>query len=84
MGLIVRTAGLSAPRPRSSATSTISPACGDEIRENTLKSAAPALVYQDSDLVKAGDPRHLQSGYRGRSTSKGDEGYRHARGFMKL
>ena len=44
--------GLSAPSPRSSATSIISPACGTRSARRTLKSSAPALIHSDSDLIK--------------------------------
>ena len=37
----------------------------DSIREFTLKSTAPALIYEEGDLIKRSDPRPLRHRYRG-------------------
>ncbi len=52
MGCIVRTAGLQRTRTEIKRDFDYLARLWDEIRENTLKSAAPALVYGDSDLIK--------------------------------
>jgi ribonuclease E len=83
MGLIVRTAGLQRTKTEIKRDFDYLARLWDEIRENTLKSAAPALVYQDSDLVK----RAIRDIYNRDIEEihvEGDEGYRHARAFMKL
>jgi ribonuclease E len=83
MGLIVRTAGLSRTKTEIKRDFDYLARLWDEIRENTLKSSAPALVYQDSDLVK----RAIRDIYNRDIEEiyvEGEEGYRHARTFMKL
>ena len=52
MGCIVRTAGLSRTKTEIKRDFDYLARLWDEIRENTLKSSAPALIYQDSDLIK--------------------------------
>ena len=52
MGLIVRTAGLSRTKVEIKRDFDYLARLWDEIREETLKSTAPALVYRDSDLIK--------------------------------
>ena len=74
---------VSAPRPRSSATSTISPGCGTRSARRTLASSAPALIYRDSDLIKRAI-RDLYHREIDEVVVEGDEGYKAARGFMKL
>ncbi len=83
MGLIVRTAGLQRTKPEIKRDFDYLARLWDEIRENTLKSAAPALVYQDSDLIKRAI-RDVYSRDIDEIHVEGEEGYRHARAFMKL
>jgi ribonuclease E len=83
MGLIVRTAGLQRTKTEIKRDFDYLARLWDEIRENTLKSAAPALVYQDSDLVKRAI-RDIYSRDIEEIHVEGEEGYRHARAFMKL
>ena len=55
----------------------------DEIRERTLGSTAPALIYRDSDLIK----RAIRDLYHREIEEvivEGEEGYKAAKGFMKL
>ena len=52
MGLIVRTAGLSRTKVEIKRDFDYLARLWDEIRERTLKSTAPALIYRDSDLIK--------------------------------
>jgi len=83
MGLIVRTAGLSRTKVEIKRDFDYLARLWDEIRERTLKSTAPALIYRDSDLIK----RAIRDLYHREIEEvivEGDEGYKAARGFMKL
>jgi len=83
MGLIVRTAGLSRTKTEIKRDFDYLARLWDEIRDNTLKSSAPALVYQDSDLIKRAI-RDIYNKDIDEVIVEGGEGYRHARQFMKL
>ena len=83
MGCIVRTAGLQRTKVEIRRDFDYLARLWDEIRENTLKSAAPALIYQDSDLIKRAI-RDLYNKDIDEVIIEGEEGYRHARQFMKL
>jgi ribonuclease E len=83
MGLIVRTAGLSRTKVEIKRDFDYLARLWDEIRERTLKSTAPALIYRDSDLIK----RAIRDLYHRDIDDvivEGEEGYKAARGFMKL
>src|SRR5689334_10491575 len=83
MGLIVRTAGLSRTKTEIKRDFDYLARLWDEIRERTLGSTAPALIYRDSDLIK----RAIRDLYHREIEEvivEGDEGYKAARGFMKL
>jgi ribonuclease E len=83
MGCIVRTAGLQRTKTEIKRDFDYLARLWDEIRERTLQSAAPALIYGDSDLIK----RAIRDIYNREIEEviiEGEEGYRHARGFMKL
>ncbi|BBE34705.1 Rne/Rng family ribonuclease [Sphingosinicella microcystinivorans] len=83
MGCIIRTAGLSRTRAEIRRDFDYLTRLWDEIREKTLASSAPALIHEDSDLIK----RAIRDIYN-RDISEvlvdGEEGYRAARSFMKL
>ena len=83
MGLIVRTAGLSRTKSEIKRDFDYLARLWDEIREKTLKSTAPALVYRDSDLIKRAI-RDLYNRDIDEVIVEGEEGYKAARGFMKL
>ncbi|MFN3727603.1 MAG: ribonuclease E/G [Allosphingosinicella sp.] len=83
MGIIVRTAGLSRTKTEIKRDFDYLARLWDEIRETTMKSEAPALIYQDSDLIKRAI-RDIYSRDIDEIQVEGDEGYRHARAFMKL
>ncbi len=83
MGLIVRTAGLSRTKTEIKRDFDYLARLWDEIRENTLKSSAPALIYRDSDLIKRAI-RDLYHREIEEVVVEGEEGYKAARGFMKL
>jgi ribonuclease E len=83
MGLIVRTAGLQRTKTEIKRDFDYLARLWDEIRERTLKSTAPALIYRDSDLIK----RAIRDLYHREIEEvivEGEEGYKAARGFMKL
>ncbi len=83
MGLIVRTAGLSRTKVEIKRDFDYLARLWDEIREKTLSSSAPALIYRDSDLIKRAI-RDLYHREIDEVIVEGDEGYKAARGFMKL
>jgi ribonuclease E len=83
MGLIVRTAGLSRTKTEIKRDFDYLARLWDEVRENTLKSEAPALIYQDSDLIKRAI-RDLYNREIDEVIVEGGDGYRDARQYMKL
>ncbi|MEP6784874.1 MAG: ribonuclease E/G [Sphingomonadales bacterium] len=83
MGCIVRTAGLQRTKVEIRRDFDYLARLWDEIRENTLKSAAPALIYQDSDLIKRAI-RDIYNKDIDEVVIEGEDGYRHAKEFMKL
>src|SRR3982750_936915 len=83
MGLIVRTAGLSRTKVEIKRDFDYLARLWDEIRERTLGSTAPALIYRDSDLIKRAI-RDLYHRDIDEVIVEGEEGYKAARGFMKL
>ena len=83
MGLIVRTAGLSRTKTEIKRDFDYLARLWDEIRESTLTSSAPALIYRDSDLIKRAI-RDLYHREIDEVLVEGEDGYKAARGFMKL
>jgi ribonuclease E len=83
MGCIVRTAGLQRTKVEIKRDFDYLARLWDGIREKTLTSAAPALVYGDSDLIKRAI-RDIYNKEIDEVIVEGDDGYRHAREFMKL
>ncbi|HJQ16134.1 MAG TPA: Rne/Rng family ribonuclease [Allosphingosinicella sp.] len=83
MGCIVRTAGLSRTKPEIKRDFDYLARLWDEIREKTLNSSAPALIYGDSDLVKRAI-RDIYNRDIDEVVVEGDEGFRAARAYMKL
>ncbi len=83
MGLIVRTAGLSRTKTEIKRDFDYLARLWDEIRERTLGSTAPMLIYRDSDLIKRAI-RDLYHREIDEVIVEGEEGYKAARGFMKL
>jgi ribonuclease E len=83
MGLIVRTAGISRTKVEIKRDFDYLARLWDEIREKTLGSTAPSLVHSDSDLIK----RAIRDIYNREIEEvivEGEEGYKLAKGFMKL
>ncbi|UVO52556.1 Rne/Rng family ribonuclease [Sphingomonas sp. SUN019] len=83
MGCIVRTAGLQRTKVEIKRDFDYLARLWDEIREKTLSSDAPALVYGDSDLMKRAI-RDIYNKDIDEVIVEGDDGYRQAREFMKL
>ncbi|HYG30114.1 MAG TPA: ribonuclease E/G [Allosphingosinicella sp.] len=83
MGCIVRTAGLSRTKTEIKRDFDYLARLWDEIREKTLQSSAPALIHEDSNLIK----RAIRDIYHREIEEvivEGEEGYKAARAFMKL
>ena len=83
MGCIVRTAGLQRTKVEIRRDFDYLARLWDEIRETTLKSSAPALIYQDSDLIKRAI-RDIYNKDIEEVIVEGPDGYAQARTFMKL
>ncbi|MCJ8158810.1 Rne/Rng family ribonuclease [Sphingomonas sp. LaA6.9] len=83
MGCIVRTAGLQRTKTEIKRDFDYLARLWDEIREKTLSSSAPALVYGDSDLIKRAI-RDIYNRDIEEVIVEGEEGYRQAKDFMKL
>ncbi|MCG2840754.1 Rne/Rng family ribonuclease [Sandaracinobacter sp. RS1-74] len=83
MGAIVRTAGLERTKTEIKRDFDYLTRLWDEIRDKTLTSSAPALIYEDSDLVKRAI-RDIYSREIDQVLVDGAEGYAHAKNFMKL
>jgi ribonuclease E len=83
MGCIVRTAGLQRTKTEIKRDFDYLARLWDGIREETLKSSAPALIYGDSDLIKRAI-RDIYNRDIDEVIVEGEHGYRHAKDFMKL
>lgn len=83
MGLIVRTAGLQRTKVEIKRDYDYLLRLWNGIRQLTLKSTAPALVYEEGNLIK----RTIRDQYVREVDEilvEGEEGYRSAKDFMKL
>ncbi|SER01856.1 Rne/Rng family ribonuclease [Sphingobium sp. YR768] len=83
MGCIVRTAGLQRTKPEIKRDFDYLARLWDEIREQTLKSDAPALIHNDSDLIKRAI-RDIYNKDIEEVIVEGEYGYKAAKDFMKL
>ncbi len=83
MGLIVRTAGANRPKPEIKRDCEYLLRLWDDIREKTMQSSAPALIYEEASLIK----RTIRDVYT-RDVEDvlvdGEEGFRAARDFMRM
>jgi ribonuclease E len=83
MGLIVRTAGANRPKPEIKRDCEYLLRLWDDIRDKTMESSAPALIYEEANLIK----RAIRDVYT-RDVEEilvdGGEGYRAAREFMRM
>ena len=83
MGLIVRTAGANRPKPEIKRDCEYLLRLWDEIREHTLKSVAPALIYEEASLIKRAI-RDVYSRDIDEIQVDGEEGWQAAHGFMRM
>ncbi|MFT9125917.1 MAG: Rne/Rng family ribonuclease, partial [Acetobacter fabarum] len=83
MAMIVRTAGAQRPGPEITRDCEYLLHLWDDIREHTLQSMAPALIYEEASLVK----RAIRDVYT-RDVSEivvdGESGWKAARDFMRM
>jgi ribonuclease E len=83
MGLIVRTAGANRPKPEIVRDCEYLLRLWDDIRERTMQSTAPALIYEEASLIK----RTIRDVYTRDIDDvlvDGEEGFRAARDFMRM
>jgi ribonuclease E len=83
MGVIVRTAGSERSKPEVKRDCDYLLKLWDEIREATLKSTAPCLIYEEASLIKRAI-RDLYARDIDEILVEGDDGYRAAKDFMKM
>jgi ribonuclease E len=83
MGLIVRTAGANRPKPEIKRDCEYLLRLWDDIRDRTMESSAPALIYEEASLIK----RTIRDVYT-RDVEEvlvdGEEGFKAARDFMRM
>ncbi|MBN8632950.1 MAG: ribonuclease E/G, partial [Rhodobacterales bacterium] len=82
-GLIVRTAGAKRTKPEIKRDYEYLMRLWEQIRELTLKSIAPAKIYEEGDLIKR-SIRDLYSREIDEVLVEGDGGYRTAKDFMRM
>jgi ribonuclease E len=83
MGLIVRTAGAQRPKAEIKRDCEYLLRLWDSIRETTLASSAPALIYEEASLIK----RSIRDVYTRdveEVVVEGEEAYRQAKDFMRM
>lgn len=83
MSLIVRTAGAQRPKPEIRRDCEYLLGLWNHIRERTLASTAPALIYEEADLIK----RSIRDGHARDMDEilvEGDDAYAQAREFMRM
>jgi ribonuclease E len=83
MGVIVRTAGSERSKAEIKRDYEYLMRLWDEIRELTLRSSAPALIYEEGNLIKRAI-RDLYSRDIDDILVEGEDGYRTAKDFMRM
>ena len=83
MSLIVRTAGAQRPKPEIRRDCEYLLRLWDNIRERTLASSAPALIYEEADLIKR-SIRDVFSRDVEEILVDGEDAFRDAREFMRM
>jgi ribonuclease E len=83
MGLIVRTAGANRPKPEIRRDCEYLLRLWDDIREHTLRSVAPALIYEEASLIKRAI-RDVYSRDIDEIQVDGESGWRAAHEFMRM
>jgi ribonuclease E len=82
-GLIIRTAGAKRTKPEIKRDYEYLMRLWEQIRELTLKSIAPAKIYEEGDLIKR-TIRDLYSREIDEILVEGESGYRTAKDFMRM
>jgi len=83
MGIIVRTAGSNKTKNEIESDLNNLTKSWNSIKENAMNSIAPALIHQESDIIK----RSIRDMYDDETQSivvEGNEGYQKAKNYMKL
>ncbi len=83
MGLIVRTAGANRPKPEIRRDCEYLMRLWDDIREHTMRSVAPALIYEEASLIKRAI-RDVYSRDVDEIIVDGEDGWRGAHEFMRM
>ena len=83
MGIILRTAGAARTKAEIKRDYEYLMRLWESVRELTLKSSAPALVYEEGSLIKRAI-RDLYNKDIDEVVVAGDEGYREAKDFMRM
>jgi ribonuclease E len=83
MRLIVRTAGLNRTKVEVRRDYEYLLRLWDNIRELTLNSTAPALIYEDANIIKR-SIRDLYAKEMDEVLVEGDDGYKSAKSFMRM
>ncbi len=83
MGLIVRTAGANRPKAEIKRDCEYLLRLWDEIRETTMRSIAPALIYEEASLIKRAI-RDVYSRDIDEVIVDGEDGWRGAHEFMRM
>jgi ribonuclease E len=83
MGLIIRTAGAKRTKAEIKRDYEYLLRMWESVRELTLRSTAPALVYEEGSLIKR-SIRDLYDKDIDTVFVEGDEGYKEAKGFMRM
>lgn len=81
--VIIRTAGLDRKKPEIARDYEYLTQTWDEIRELTVSSSAPALVYEEGDLIKR-SLRDLYDSHIDEVLVEGEEAFKAAKKFMKM
>ncbi|MEZ5791652.1 MAG: Rne/Rng family ribonuclease [Nitratireductor sp.] len=83
MGVILRTAGASRTKPEVKRDFEYLMRLWENVRNLTLSSSAPCLVYEEGSLIKR-SIRDLYDKDTGEIIVSGEEGYREAKDFMRM
>ena len=83
MGVILRTAGASRTKAEIRRDFEYLLRLWETVRSLTLQSTAPCLVYEEGSLIKR-SIRDLYDKQTGEILVSGDDGYREAKGFMRM
>ena len=83
MGMIVRTAGANRPKPEIKRDCEYLLRLWDDIRDHTMKSVAPTLIYEEASLIKRAI-RDVYSRDIDEILVDGEDGWRAAHDFMRM